>query len=104
MALALMGIVYVLPNSILAKLVVRPDTNIILRTAVAAILLVGVLGFYLRMFFECAFSKDVHRRGGWLLLFIFLPIFSAFIYFFVTRSAHYRDHVSRLRSARGNAG
>jgi hypothetical protein len=93
-ALALMAIVYVLPHSILEMLVVRPDTNILLRIAVAVILLVGVLGFYLRMFFECAFVKGVHNRGKWLLLFVFFPILPAFIYFFVTRSVRYRNYIS----------
>lgn len=97
-ALVLIGLVYALPNSLLETLVAKPETNIVLRIAVAGTLLAGVLGFYLRMFVECGFSVDVYRRGGWLLLFVFVPIFSAFIYFFVTRSARYKEHVRRVRS------
>jgi hypothetical protein len=29
-----------------------------------------VLGFYLRMLFECGFGKDIHYRAAWLALLI----------------------------------
>jgi hypothetical protein len=93
-ALVLIGTIYALPASILEILVVRRDTNIIFRALIAGTLLVVILGFYLRMFFECAFSPGVYRRGGWLLLFILLPVFSGFVYFFVTRSRRYMERAS----------
>ena len=94
-ALALTILMYVLPYSVLEVLVVRPDTPVLIRAAVAGTVLVVVVGFYLRMFFECAFGQGAHRRSWWLLLFIFVPIFSAFIYFFVTRSARYKERFRR---------
>jgi hypothetical protein len=96
LALVLIGTVYVLPRSTLEMLVARPETSIFIRIAVAGVLLVVVLGFFLKMFIECAFSKGVYRRGAWLLLLIFVPIFSAFVYYFVTRSTGYRAHVRRV--------
>jgi len=98
LALVLIATVYMLPRSTLEVLIARPETSILVRVAVAGLLLIGILGFFLRMLFECAFSREVYQRGAWLLLLIFVPIFSAFVYFFVTRSAGYRDYVQRVHS------
>jgi hypothetical protein len=97
-ALILIAIVYLLPESALRLLTIEGSTNIALTITVDVVLFVIILGFYLRMFLECGFAQDVHRRGVWLLLFVLLPIFSAFIYFFVTRSRSYKEHLSRVRS------
>lgn len=94
-AATLVGVVFALPTSVLKVLVTDPDTNILIRAVIAGILIVVILGFYLRMFFECAFSTDVRRRGAWLLLFVVIPIFSAFVYFFVTRSKWYLGQTHR---------
>jgi hypothetical protein len=88
-AIALIAITYAIPTPILALL--EPNTNLLVRILTAATLFIGVFGFYFRMFFECATSREVHSRGSWMLLFIFLPVFSAFVYFFVTRSKRYKD-------------
>jgi hypothetical protein len=102
LALALIGTLYVLPRSALEELIVRPETNILVRAGSAGFLLVVILGFFLKMFFECASAPSVHRRGGWLLVMIVIPIFSAFIYFFVTRSKRYQDYVRRGLASRTN--
>ena len=96
-ALILIAIVYLLPDSVLRLLTIEGSTNIALTITVDIVLFAVILGFYLRMFFECGFAQDVHRRGVWLLLFVLLPIFSAFIYFFVTRSTGYKQHLNRVR-------
>ena len=102
LALVLIGAVYTLRRSTLEVLIERPETSILIRIAVAGLLLVAILGFFLRMFFECAFSRDVYRRGAWLLLLICVPIFSAFVYFFVTRSTRYREYVQRAHPQGAN--
>lgn len=99
-ALMLICAAFVLPRPMLEFLIERPDTSMLIRVAVAGLLLVVILGFFLRMFFECAFSTNVHRRGAWLLLLILVPVFSSFVYFFVTRSKLYREYVERARVQR----
>ena len=95
LALVLIGTVYVLPRQALETLIVRPETSILVRAGTAGFLLIVILGFFLRMFFECAFAPKVYRRGMWLLVMTVIPIFSAFIYFFVTRSQRYQEYVRR---------
>ena len=101
-ALVLIGAVYVAPRSTLTMLIERPESNMLIKTAVAGLLLVVILEFFLRMFFECAFSRNVFRRGAWLLVLICVPIFSAFVYFFVTRSTRYLEYVHRANQQRAN--
>jgi hypothetical protein len=57
-----------------------------------------VLGFYLRMLFECGFTPDVDHRGAWLALLILAPPISALIYYWVTRSSHYKSRNTRSAS------
>jgi hypothetical protein len=45
------------------------------------------------MLLECGFSRDVSKRGAWLILLIVVPVFSAFIYYFVTRSTWYKEYL-----------
>jgi hypothetical protein len=59
-------------------------------------ILLLVLGFYLRMLLECGFGQRVHYRGAWLALLIFVPLVSAYVYYWVTRSSRYRRSVSSL--------
>lgn len=50
------------------------------------IVVVIVVGFWLRMLIECATVRALRHKLLWLLSFLLLPIFSAFIYFATTRS------------------
>jgi hypothetical protein len=54
-----------------------------------------VLGFYLRMLFECGFGREVDHRGAWLALLILAPPISALIYYWVTRSSYYKSRDTR---------
>ena len=59
------------------------------RLLVTVIILIVVLGFYLLMLWECGFAKNIRNRSVWLIVLLLLPILSAFIYFWVTRSGWY---------------
>jgi hypothetical protein len=65
--------------------------NYALKAMISGAILVLVLGFYLRMLFECGFGRDIPQRGAWLALLVMLPLVSAHIYFWVTRSSRYRN-------------
>src|ERR1700676_3931261 len=54
-----------------------------------------VLGFYLRMLFECGFGRDIDHHGAWLTLLVLAPLISALIYYWVTRASYYRGRGSR---------
>jgi len=95
LAIFFIGLIYVLPDSALRLLTLDTGGSILLKAAVALVLVVVVLGFYFAMFFECGFGKVIFFRGFWLVIFIFIPLISAFIYFFVTRSATYREYLRR---------
>jgi hypothetical protein len=72
--------------------------NYVAKKLLAGIVLVVVLGFYLRMVFECGFARNIYHRGAWLTLLIIVPLVSAFIYYWVTRSAYYKNRAYRLTS------
>src|SRR5438105_350777 len=65
----------------------QPETiiGIISKTVLAVLMTISVAGFYFYMFADCIRSKIVQRKILWILLFLLLPIFSAHIYFIVTR-------------------
>jgi len=63
-------------------------------SAIGAILLGG---FWLRTLWECVFTKNMRHRSSWLVLFVILPIFSAFIYFATSRSLLYEASVRQAR-------
>jgi hypothetical protein len=92
-ALLVFSVLVFLPHGFEDRLFVQPSENLLvicLRTILEIAIMVVVPGFYMRMFWECGFSSNVFRRAHWLTLFILLPVFSAFIYFFVTRSQGYK--------------
>jgi hypothetical protein len=64
------------------------------RVLVTTIILVIVLGFYLRMLWECGFEKSIRNRSPWLVFLLVIPIVSAFIYYWVTRSNWYRSQTA----------
>jgi hypothetical protein len=76
-SLALLGIIAALPETVLPR---SPPQSVLEGIVVGAIAIV-IAGFYLRLLFE-VISR---RRFRWLVLFFALPIFSAYIYFMVTR-------------------
>ena len=93
-AMALVAVLMVLPADVMergssALLADRSFMGLVLKTVITGTMLVVVLGFYLRMFWECGVAKDIRHRSAWLLFLIFVPIVSAFVYFWVTRSAWY---------------
>lgn len=90
-ALILTAIFFLLRDSIAGVFNTPVDTYLYLKIAINVIMLGVVLGFYLRMLLECGFSRDVSRRGAWLFLLIVVPVLSAFIYYFVTRSVRYKS-------------
>ena len=76
-------------------MITRPDPNLIVRIASGTIVFVGIFGFYLATFFESGFSRAVGMRGAWLLVLLVIPVLSAFVYLFVTRSQTYRECLAR---------
>lgn len=90
-ALMLTAIFFIFRASIADVFNTPASTYLLFKIAINIIMLGVVLGFYLRMLLECGFSRDVRRRGAWLTLLIAVPVLSAFIYYFVTRSAWYRE-------------
>ena len=92
-ALMLTAIFYVFRASLANVLNTPASTYLPFKIAINVIMLGVVLGFYLRMLLECGFSRDVSRRGAWLILLIVVPVLSAFIYYFVTRSAWYKERL-----------
>jgi hypothetical protein len=97
-ALVLLAALYGLPPSALGYLTPESGGNLLVKAVVVVALLAVILGFYLRMFYECGFSRTIYAQSAWILFFVFVPIFSAFIYFFVTRSDRYQQYVRRKRS------
>jgi len=81
---ALIAFVAVFPE-ILSK---HAQQNDIWKVA-SAILAVVIGGFYLRMIWDCLSAQHDPRRFLWLAFLIFIPVISAYIYFFVTRSIYY---------------
>jgi hypothetical protein len=67
--------------------------NYIVKTLLTGAVLFLVLGFYLRMLFECGFARSIRHRGAWLTLLIVVPLVSAFIYYWTTRSSYYRERI-----------
>jgi hypothetical protein len=63
--------------------------NQIVKIVITGAVLFIVLGFYLRMLFECGFGREIDHRGAWLTLLIIAPLMSAYIYYWVTRSRYY---------------
>lgn len=92
-ALMLTVIFYVFRSPIAHVLNTPAGTHLFPKIAINVIMLAVVLGFYLRMLLECGFSRDVSKRGAWLILLIIVPVFSAFICYFVTRSAWYKEYL-----------
>jgi len=54
--------------------------------------------FWAYMFLECVFGHRVRRKALWILLFVFIPVFSAFAYFMTSRSALYSSGESSKQS------
>ena len=80
-ALVFVGVLAATPADFLSE---GPDSAWeYVASGVGAIL---VAGFWFAMLFECFRSKGLPMRGFWLVLFLLVPIFSAFIYFSTTRS------------------
>lgn len=48
-----------------------------------------VAGFYFYMLVECVRGTRIKHRVAWIILFILFPIFSAIIYFIISRSTLY---------------
>lgn len=48
---------------------------------------VVVAGFYFLMLVECGFAKRLPRQPAWLLFLVIVPLVSAFVYFYHTRSS-----------------
>ena len=97
--LVLLGVTIAIPGSFY-EAAAHPGADVSLRVlfdVFTSIVFLAVMPFFLKMFFECGFSKDIHKRWYWLILFFFIPIIPAYVYFFVTRSNWYR---SRLQVAR----
>jgi hypothetical protein len=69
--------------------------NYAIKVVFTGTVLFLVLGFYLRMLFECGFGRDIDRRGAWLTLLILAPLISALIYYWVTRGSYYRGRGNR---------
>jgi hypothetical protein len=69
--------------------------NYIIKIVFTGTVLFLVLGFYLRMLFECGFGRDIENRGAWLTFLILAPLISALIYYWVTRASSYRGRGSR---------
>jgi hypothetical protein len=99
-AMVIVGILAVLPRGMfknLTDLLEAPTvTNYIVETLISGAILFLVLGFYFRMLFECGFRRDVRHRGAWLTLLILVPLVSAFIYYWITRSSYYTNRFIRI--------
>jgi hypothetical protein len=101
-AAIIVGILAVLPSgafTALTDLLEAPTVvNYIVKTLLTGAVLFLVLGFYLRMLFECGFARNICHRGAWLTLLILVPLVSAFIYYWATRSSYYKDRIRRYTS------
>lgn len=48
-----------------------------------------VAGFYFYMLVECAIGMRIKRRAAWVIFLVVFPVFSAIIYFMISRSTLY---------------
>jgi hypothetical protein len=100
-AMVIVGILAVFPretfNNLTNLLEASTIINFIVKTLITGSILFLVLGFYFRMLLECGFSRNVDHRGAWLTLLILVPLVSAFIYYWITRSSYYRNRDNRIR-------
>jgi cytochrome bd-type quinol oxidase subunit 2 len=99
--MVLIAIIVLIPGSFYEEVVARSHTNIVIRISsdiVACAVFLAIMPFFLMMFFECGFSRHMHKRWIWLTLFFLVPLLSAYIYFFVTRSARYKEYLSRTEA------
>jgi hypothetical protein len=96
-AAIIVGVLALLPRDAfrtLMEMLAAPTIfNYITKTLLTGTVLFLVLGFYLRMLFECGFARNVSHRGAWLALLILVPLVSAFIYYWGTRSSYYKDRI-----------
>ena len=90
----------ILPSSFVrdgVSLIEAPTiVNYAVKAFITGTILFLVLGFYLRMLLECGFARAVPYRSGWLFLIILVPLVSAFIYYWTTRSAFYRRRIAQF--------
>jgi hypothetical protein len=69
--------------------------NYTIKAVFSGTILFLVLGFYVRMLFECGFGHSISHRGAWLVLLIIVPMISALIYYWITRSTYYSGRGER---------
>jgi hypothetical protein len=97
-SMVIVGALTVVPVDALKNLTnvfVAPNVvDYIFKILSTGVILFLVLGFYLRMLFECGLARNINNRGAWLALLIFVPLVSAFIYYWFTRSTYYRHRFS----------
>lgn len=84
-----------LPTEVLKKFASTFDAptafNYVFKTLFVGAMLFFVVGFYLKMLFECGFGRDIANRGAWLTLLILAPLIGVIIYYWVTRSSSYKS-------------
>lgn len=96
LALAFVAVLAGVPHELLPR--TPPETPA--GYVFAAVGAIALGGFWLRMIFECATSKDIRRRGAWLALVLLLPIFGAFIFFASVRSLRYEKAMKSVEAER----
>lgn len=87
LALAFIAVLAGVPHELLPR--TPPETPA--GYVFASVFAISLGGFWLRMVIECVTLKDLRRRGAWLALVLFLPIFGAFIFFASVRSLRYEQ-------------
>src|SRR5262245_18494878 len=83
----IMGLAAVVPSEIMPPTDSLPLAVRFLGGVAGAV----AAGFYLRMFFECAFGRNVRHRAAWVMFCLIFPVISTIIYFMTSRSVLYRD-------------
>jgi hypothetical protein len=67
------------------KYFAEPVPSVPLRVSIGMTLAIILVGFYLRVLVECIRAPWLRYRWAWIVLLIFVPILSAYIYFVATR-------------------